>query len=250
MRSFLAGFAVFLAFLTGTVGLGAYVVHDVVLDPARAGQVVDYALHQPDTRREILDKVVPDYGQLPVSVRAKVDALANASVARRAAREVSLDPHGRVGLKPLQRRLASDLRAAGLPQVASRVAAADTRAAVPAQYVSRYHTARHDSATVASRAALVTAVLVVLALLVSPRRLRTVRSIGLAALLACLVVALLYWALPSLITAASSSPLVGAVVAVVQAQRGGVLTRLAPVAVVGLVLFVVGLAARPRQSSI
>lgn len=248
MRSFLAGAAVLLAFLSGTIALGAYVVHDVVLDPARAGQVVDYALHQPDTRREILDKAVPGYGALPVQARARVDALADAAAVRRAARQISLDTHGQVVLGPLQSRLAAELRAAGQPAIAARVAAADTRAAVPARYVSRYDTARTDSGTLAVRAALVTAVLVVLALLVSARRLRTVRSIGLAALLASLVVALLYWALPSVITAASSSPLVGAVVAVVQAQRGDVLLRLAPFAGAGLLLFVVGLAARPGRS--
>ena len=69
------------------------------------------------------------------------------------------------------------------------------------------------------------------------------RSIGVGALLACLVVALLYWALPSVISAASSSPLVGAVVAVVQAERSTVLLRLAPVAVVGLAMVVTGIAA-------
>ena len=77
MRSFVAGLAVFLAFLTGTAGLASYVVHDVVLDPSRAGEVVDYALHQPDTRREILGRTVPGYGRLPVRVRAAVDALAD-----------------------------------------------------------------------------------------------------------------------------------------------------------------------------
>ena len=46
--------------------VASYVVHDVVLDPSRAGEVVDYALHQPDTRREILGRTVPGYGRLPV----------------------------------------------------------------------------------------------------------------------------------------------------------------------------------------
>ena len=43
MRSFLAGLALFLAFLTGTTALAAYVAYDVLLDPSRAGQVLDEA---------------------------------------------------------------------------------------------------------------------------------------------------------------------------------------------------------------
>jgi hypothetical protein len=246
MRSFVAGLAVFLAFLTGTAGLASYVVHDVVLDPSRAGEVVDYALHQPDTRREILGRTVPGYGRLPVRVRAAVDALADSPRLRRAARTISLDANGEVALSPLQEVLAAELRA-DQPRLAARVAAADTRVAVPARYVTRYDDARERSATLALRGGLATAALLLLALLVSPRRLRTVRSIGVAALLACLVVALLYWALPSVISAASSSPLVGAVVAVVQAERSTVLWRLAPFAGAGLVMLVVGLVA-PRRA--
>ena len=242
MRSFVAGFAVFLAFLTGTACLASYVVHDVVLDPSRAGEVVDYALHQPDTRREILGRTVPGYGRLPVRVRAAVDAQADSPRLRRAARTISLDADGEVALGPLQRVLAAALRA-DQPRLASRIAAADTRVEVPARYVTRYQDARERSGTLALRAALVTALLLALALLVSPHRLRTVRSIGIGALLAALVVALLYWALPSVISAASSSPLVGAVVAVVQAERTTVLLRLAPVAVVGLAMVVTGIAA-------
>jgi hypothetical protein len=49
------------------------------------------------------------------------------------------------------------------------------------------------------------------------------------------------------IAAASSSPLVGAVQAVVRAERSTVLLRLAPVALVGLVMLVTGVAARPRE---
>ncbi len=245
MRSLLAGMAVFLAFLNGTVGLGAYVVHDVVLDPARAGQVVDYALHQPDTRREILDKVVPGYGRLPVRVRARVDALADFAAVRRAARAVALDGDGKVVLTPLQNRFAAELQAIGQPRVAARVAAAEPRVAVPGQYVSRYQVARTDSAAIARGAALATAVLVVLALLVSRRRTRMVGILGVETLLACVIVAVLYWALPSLISAASSSPLVGAVEAVVQTERSTVLVRLAPFFGAGVLLLAIGLVARP-----
>ena len=65
MRSFLAGLALFLAFLTGTTALAAYVAYDVLLDPSRAGQVLDEAMEQPELQQKILTKAVPGYAQLP-----------------------------------------------------------------------------------------------------------------------------------------------------------------------------------------
>ncbi len=249
MRSFFAGLAIFLSFLTGTTALASYVIHDVVLDPARAGEVVAYGLQQTDLRRDILGHTVPRYGRLSVKVRADVDAVAESSGVGEAARRVSLDSDGNVALGPLQQYLARVLRP-DHPSLATRIAGADTRVAVPSRYVDRYDAARDNSRTLAVRGALATAVLLVVALLVTPSRRRSSRSIGIAALLAAGIVALGYWALPTVIQAASSSSVVGAVVAVVRAERTDVLLRVAPVAVVGAVLVVVAVAlgSRSRRS--
>ena len=64
MRSFLAGLALFLAFVTGTIALSAYVAETVLLDPSRAGEVVGKALSRADVREEILTRAVPGYDRL------------------------------------------------------------------------------------------------------------------------------------------------------------------------------------------
>lgn len=235
MRSFVAGLAVFLAFLTGTAALGSYVARTVLLDPARVGQVVEASLRMPDVRDRILARAVPGYARLPGPARAAVAALADDPGLDRAARRIVLRPDGTVGLEPLQREIASRLRGT-LPQVASVVGSAHTRVTVPATYVDRYQAARDNSRRLALGAALVTAGLLLVGLVVTRRRRRTVRSIGIAAVLSALVVGLLYWAVPSVLEVATANPLAGGAISVVRDERSDVLLRLLPVVVVGLVL--------------
>ena len=70
MRSFLAGIALLLAFVTGTVALSAYVAETVLLDPSRAGEVVSKAIGQDDARKEILTRAVPGYDRLDSQTQA------------------------------------------------------------------------------------------------------------------------------------------------------------------------------------
>jgi hypothetical protein len=248
VRSFVAGLAVLLAFLTGTVALGAAVVHHTLLDPAKAGQVVEKALEDPELRDEILAQAVPGFGALPQIVRTQVGALAQTSAARSAVRRLELRNDGTVSLEPLQAALATELRQAGLGQVAAVVTSRDARVAVPSRYLTRYHDARRTSQKLEQWGAVATALLVVVALLVSRRRLRTVRSIGVATLLACAVVAAFFWALPGLLRAASSDVAYDALAGAVQGQLSAMVAMLVPVAVVGAVLVVVGLLGGRRRA--
>src|SRR3954447_7673512 len=233
MRSFVAGLALFLSFLTGTAALGAYVAHEVLLDPTHAGPFLDAALAQQDVRNRILAQVVPGYGALPAEVRNRVDAVAETPAARRALEQVSLDESGNLDLSSLQGEIVRALRANGQPGVAALVAAQRgvESVQVPSSYFSRYTAARDDTWVVATRGAVVTGALFLLALLVGPRRRRTVATIGVVLLLCCAVDAALFRLLPGVVRAASSSALADAAVGAV--QQSAVLLALLPVALAG-----------------
>ena len=248
MRSFLAGFAVLLAFLTGTAALGGAVAHQTLLDPTKAGQVVEQALRNDQLRTRILDQAVPGYGALPQVARTEVDAVAQSAATRQAVRRLSLRSDGTVSLAPLQAALAQRLQQAGLGPVAAIVTSRQAQVTVPFRYMKRYDRARRISEKLAVRGGIATAVLVVVALLVSPRRSRTLRSVGIATLVACAVVAAGFWALPGMLRAASSDVAYDAVASAVEGQRAAMVTMVVPVAVVGVVLIVVGLSSSRRRS--
>ena len=235
MRSFVAGLLLFLSFLTGTAALGAYAAHEVLLDPSHAGPFLDAALGQQDVRNRILDQVVPGYRSLPAQVRDRVDTVAETPAARRAIEQVSLDEKGNLDLSSLQGEIVRALRANGQPQIAALVAAQSgvTSVQVPSTYFSRYTRARDDAWLVATRGAVVTAALFLVALLASPRRRRTVAAIGIVLLLCCAVDVVLFRLLPAAVRAASSSALADAAAAVVAQQQSAVLLAMVPVALAG-----------------
>jgi hypothetical protein len=250
MRSFLAGLALLLGGLIGTAALGAFVAHQTVLDPDRAGEVVASALGQPDLRQTILAKTVPGYGRLPREGRAALDRLAQTSQVDGALRSVTLDANGDVRLAPLRSQLAEALRQNGQSGLAARVASSGgpDAVSVPADILSRYTTARDTTWLVATRGALAAAVLFLVALAVSANRRSTVRASGVVVLLGCAVVAALYWLSPALAHAASSSPWVEGATGVRDSQRPTVLAILLPVAAVGVALLVASLLVpKPRR---
>jgi hypothetical protein len=241
MRSFLAGLALFLAFLSGTAALTAYAAHEVLLDPRRAGEVVSTALQQPDLRARILSRAVPGYAQLPGVARSGVDALATTPSVDRALASVTVSRTGEVSLAPLQAALADGLRSNGLAPLADVVSAAQgASVTVPPEYLDRYLTAQDTSRRVAVQGGLIAVALLVVALVVSRDRRRTLRSAGITTLLACAAAAVLHLLLPTFVSASSSRPEIDAVAAVVSAQRTEVLLTLLPAAAVGLVLVAVG----------
>lgn len=243
MRSFLAGLAVLIGGLIGTAALGAFVAHQTVLDPAQSGDVLASALHQPKLRETILARTVPGYARLPREGRAALDQLAQTSQVESALRSVRLDENGEVRLAPLRSRLTQALRDNGKPALATRVASSGgpDAVSVPTSLFDRYTAARDTAWVVATRGAAVAGALFVLALAVSRNRRRTVRSVGLAVLVSCVVVGFLYWVSPNLAHAASNSPWVETAGAVRDSQRPTVLTILLPVAAVGVVLLVASL---------
>lgn len=243
MRSFVAGLALFLSFLTGTAALEAFVVHEVLLDPDRAGQVLDSALRQPDTRAKILAQVVPGYDRLPGVARAGVDALAGTPEVSRVARQVTVTRTGEVSLTPLRTELARGLRDNGLTGLARVVSTADVGASVqvPSTYMDRFNQARDTSWFIATQGAILTAMLVIVALLASRRRGRTVRGAGLVVLACSVVAVVLFWLLPAVVRAVGSDSTTEVVAVVVESQRHVALLTLAPFAVGGAVLVVLGM---------
>ncbi len=251
MRSFVTGFLLFLSFFTGTAALEAYVVHEVLLDPDRAGEVLGSALQQEDLRERILTKAVPGYGQLPQSARDGVDQAAEEVPVDRALRDVQLDEDGTVSLAPLKAELADELRRRGQDRLADRVEAAEDpgTVSVPAADMERYREARDTSWKVATGGALITVGLLVIAALASRDRRRTVRSIGVTLLLVAGAAALLFAAIPTVVRAADGRPEFEALAAVVEAQRQTAWLTVLPVVAVGVVLLVASLLiprSRPR----
>lgn len=239
MRSFLAGLVLFVSLLTGTAALGAYTANRTVLEPREIGRVVTYALADPALRSRVLRKVIPGYDALPSVLQAGVSPIADTSAVRRGTRRLRLSADGTVSLAPLQASLVKALRSSGLTPVATIVAGVHSPTLdVPQQYIRTYVKVRDGSHRTALVGAAITALLLVLALVVSPDRRRSVRTIGVIAVLASLVVGVGAWLLPSVVRAASSDPLVDAVAGTLRDQRHDVVSLLLPFVVAGVVLVV------------
>lgn len=248
MRSFLAGIALLLAFVTGTVALSAYVAETVLLDPSRAGEVVSKAIAQDDVRKEILDRAVPGYDRLDSQTQAKIDEVAGSDAARQAMKGVKLDDNGNVHLGPLRDSVVSELRAHGEGKLADRIRTQSGGAEVslPSRYLDKFQSARQRARDTWTKAGILAGILALVALLVSKRRIRTVGSIGVTILLCCVAVALLALAVPGLVTAASSDPVAETGASVLRSEWTSALLAMLPVAVVGAALTVLGLAGGRR----
>ncbi|MDX6327498.1 MAG: hypothetical protein QOK15_3852 [Nocardioidaceae bacterium] len=240
MRSFVAGLAVFLAFLTGTAALGAFVAHEVVLDPSRAGLALDAMLSDRELSNRVLGQIVPGISNLPAPLMTVVRQAALDPSVHRAVRKVTFDPHsGEISLKPIQSEVLSQLRRFSLGAAATN--GGDAVITVPQKDLARYNDARTTSWRVARLGGLATVVLLAIALLISPRRVRTLRSIGLLTIVSCVLVAAAAWTLPAIVRAVTSSIAGQAVAVVASAARSDALVSLAPFAVAGVVLVVVSL---------
>lgn len=244
MRSFLAGIALLLAFVTGTVALAAYVAETVLLDPSRAGEVVSKAIGQDATRKEILTRAVPGYDRLDPQTQALVDRAAGSKQAQEALKRVKLDDNGNVQLGPLRDRVVSELRASGQGKLADRIQteSGSAQVSLPSKYMDKFQSARQTARDTWTKAGVLTGILALVALLFSRRRIRTLGSIGITILLCCVAVALLALAVPGLVSAASSDPLAEAGASVLRSEWTSALSAMLPVAVVGAALAVLGLA--------
>lgn len=240
MRSFVAGLAILLAFLTGTAALGALVAHQVVLNPDRAGLELDAALSDQELGDRVLNQIVPGYLTLDPRLRATIREAALDPAVHEAVRKVTFDPRsGEISLKPIQAEVTSQVSRFVLGNAATNNG--DPVITVPQKDLVRYREAVDRTGQVAVLGGLATVVLLALALLVSNRRLWTLRSVGIWTLVSCALVAAAYWLLPTFIKAASSSIEAQAAAVVASADRQAALLLLAPFAAAGLVLVVVSL---------
>ena len=90
MRSFIAVVALLLASALSTGALFAYLAHETVLDPERAGEVLSDGLDSPEVRTRILARAVPGYANLPEPHRAEVERAAQSRQVDRALSEVDV----------------------------------------------------------------------------------------------------------------------------------------------------------------
>ena len=247
MRSLLAAVALFLATLVASAAGVAYAAHETVLAPRRAGDVLAAALQQPALRTRILSSAIPGYAQLPDVARRTVDRAVQTPQAEHAVAQLRMDRHGRVGLAPLQRQVVHVLQAHGQPAIAAALASvAPAKVQLPERVVKPYRQARATTWWVATRGALVAAALVALAFLVSPHRRRMVGALGVAVLVACGLVALVWTQLPGLVATFSSNPWVDAAAGAGITSLSALRPYLVPAAVAGGVLVVLSLAL-PRR---
>jgi hypothetical protein len=243
MRSFVAGLALLLAGVIGTAALGAFIAHQTVLDPDRAGHVLAAAMDQPKLRETILARTIPGYDRLPRVAQDAVEAIAGTSQVSDALSTVQLSSDGTVALAPLRDQLTKTLRENGQAPLAAVVAASGgpARVDVPTDVVARYDRARDTAWQVATQGAIAVVVLFLVALLVSRNRRATVRGIGLVILVSAALVAFLYWVSPDVVRAASTSPWVDAATSVRDTEKPTVLGILVPTAIVGVVVMAVSL---------
>lgn len=242
MRSFLTALALLLAAVIGTVALTAYVASQTVLSTHGSGQVISSALQQPALRHRILAEVVPGYETLPSPVQDELNKIAQNRKFDAAVKHVRVQADGTVQLAPLRHQLEHWLRAHGEAPAASILAAVGGPVTVhlPRPVAHRYAEARHTARTVAWVGGIVAVALLLLALLISRHRRRTLGGVGWTILASCAATAVLWWAIPGLAGLVSHQAWADALAAVAGgASYPTVISILIPVAVAGAIVLIV-----------
>ena len=252
MRSFLATLALLLAAVVGTVALTAYVASQTALSTHDSGRVLSSALHQPALRHQILAAVVPGYDTLPSPVQGELNRIAQDPKFDAAVRHVRIQADGTVQLAPLRHQLERWLRTHGQGPAASILSAVGGPVTVrlPRHVAHSYAQARRTAGTVARVGGAVAIALLLLALLVSRSRRRTLGGAGWTILASCAATAVLWWAIPSLAGLASHRVWADALAAAAEgASYPTVISILVPVAVVGGIVVVVSFLLPRRRRS-
>ena len=241
MRSFLAALALLLAWIAGTAALTSYVASQAVLSPQSSGRVLSSALQQPALRHRILAAVVPGYDVLPDPLRRELNHVVQSPQVDHAIAHLRVDTHGRVHLDRLRHQLEQRLRAQGQDQLATLLATVGGPATVtlPKPIRHNYTQARVTTHRIAVDGAIAAGVLLLLAVLVSPRRRRTVRAAGWTILASCAATAGLWWASPALAKLSSRPLWVDIATAAQHVSTSTVVATLVPVAVAGVVVLLV-----------
>ena len=202
MRRALSVLLTALALLAGTAAVAAYAVNQVVAGRDQPGTVAKALLDTPDGRAAVRD-------QLETRIRENVPGMTDAQ-SRAIATQVVADPRLPAALDTLaddtSRKAALDTALAEVgkrnPRLAEQVRTQADRV-VPTAHspvLDRLDRAQDRLHTVATTGAVVAVVLAALALLLGPRRDKTVRSIGLWGLLLGGVGLLALWLLPGWLT--------------------------------------------------
>ena len=249
MRSFIAVVALLLASALSTGALIAYLAHETVLDPERAGEVLSDGLDSPEVRTRILPRAVPGYANLPEPHRAEVDRAAQSRQVDRALSEVEVDSDGRADLSPVRQELSRTLADAGYPEAAAAVnqAGPDDTVRIPPRTWAQYTDARGSSWWVATRAGLAAAVLFLVSILSARSRRTALISTGLALLVSGAVAWLASRLLPELVPRFTGDPWLRDLAALLSPSSATIATTLLPVAVVGVLLMVGSLAVPARS---
>ena len=250
MRSLLAALALLLATLTGTAALVAYMAHESILDPDRSGEMLSAALKEPELREELLTRALPDYQSLPPQYRDAVDRTAQSPEVDRALKRLEVDRDGNVHLGPARAQLAERLRAAGQPQIATRVEQTRTRDSVrlPTKITRPYTDAGDSAWFVATRGAAVAAGLLLVALVVARHRRRALAAAGVALLVVCGLAALAYSLLPQVAGVVTDEPWVAAAADAGLHYSPSVTSAMVATAIAGGALLLVS-AALPRRAN-
>lgn len=241
-----------LSFFTGTAALASAVAQQTVLDPDRAGEVAEAALDDPGPAATLLARLVPDYPKLKNADRAAVNEATDSAEVRAAARQITFDDAlGEIDLLPLRQGLVVGLR--DVDQPLARSVAQDTRDSqitVPAEDLARYQDARRIVSPTALWGSIATAALLVAALVISPHRIRTLRSVGIALLLIVGVVGASYWLLTGATEGAGTSQSAQFAAIVIDVGKPRVVRLLVPLAIVavGLILAALLIDHRPRRA--
>lgn len=250
MRSFIAVVTLLLASALSTGALIAYLAHETVLDPERAGEVLSDGLGSPEVRARVLARTVPGYANLPAPHRAEVDRAAQSRQVDRALSEVEVDSDGRADLSPVRQELSRALTEAGYPEAAAAVdrAGPANTVRIPSRTWEQYTEARDTSWWVATRAGLAAAVLFLVSILSARSKRTAMVSAGLALLISGAVAWMAFRLVPELAPRFTSDPSLRDLAALLSPSSATIATTLVPVAVVGVLLMVGSLAvpARPR----
>lgn len=206
MRSLLSTVALLLAALVATISLAAYVVHESLLAPERAGRVLSAALDDPSVRDRALAAVLPEYDALPERYRKAVDRTADNPEVKEALSKIKADDRGRVDSSAARDELVRALRSNGQAELAGRVAATPGPESVrlPKDMRRAYLAAGDTTWLVATRGAIAATALALLGILLARRRRWAIAIAGLGAAAAAGGAVLLYSKLPAAVEIAGA----------------------------------------------
>jgi len=249
MRSFIAVVALLLASALSTGALFAYLAHETVLDPERAGEVLSDGLDSTEIRARVLARTVPGYADLPAPQRAEVDRAAQSRQVDRALSEVEVDSDGSADLSPVRQEFSRALTEAGYPEAAAAVdrAGPDNEVRIPTRTWAQYTDARSASWWVATRGGLVAAALFLVSILSSRSKRTALISTGLALLISGALAWMVFRLVPELAPRFTSDPWLRDLAALLSPSSATIATTLLPVAVVGVLLMVGSLAVPARR---